>query len=378
MKITTFEIRLHNPQPVYYAGQTVAGQVYLELAAELDFRAITLALHGDANVAWTEHHGSGKSRRTVHYRNNETYLNIKLYLIGDGKEKSKLPAGGHNFPFSITLPMNLPSTFIGDHGRVLYLFKCNIDRPWKRDNNLHLYITVVSLLDLNQDPNAASPMTNSGSKKFGCLCCTTGPLSATLSLPKLGYVCGETIFFSASIENLSNKVMTKSTIKLIERDIFISARGKQRHSNRIILTHQEETIAPGASFTWSNVGLLIPPLPPSQLIYCNIIDIIYTVELSVDPSGIGFDLDVPVNITIGTIPLRQQYQHINYQYQPDANAPPPAIGAPPPDMSAPPPPSYGEVAHGGAAMEGTEGEGNEVQGGGTYAPSYPTYAFNKS
>ena len=51
MKITTFEIRLHNPQPVYYAGQTIAGQVFLELAAELDFRAITLALHGDANVS---------------------------------------------------------------------------------------------------------------------------------------------------------------------------------------------------------------------------------------------------------------------------------------------------------------------------------------
>ena len=51
MKITTFEIRLHNPQTVYYAGQTIAGQVFLELAAELDFRAITLALHGDANVS---------------------------------------------------------------------------------------------------------------------------------------------------------------------------------------------------------------------------------------------------------------------------------------------------------------------------------------
>ena len=51
MKITKFEIQLQNPQPVYYAGQTIAGQVYLELAAELDFRAITLALHGDANVS---------------------------------------------------------------------------------------------------------------------------------------------------------------------------------------------------------------------------------------------------------------------------------------------------------------------------------------
>jgi hypothetical protein len=51
MKITKFEIQLQNPQPVYYAGQTIAGQVFIELAKELDFRAITLALHGDANVS---------------------------------------------------------------------------------------------------------------------------------------------------------------------------------------------------------------------------------------------------------------------------------------------------------------------------------------
>ena len=51
MKITKFEIQLDNQQPAYYAGQTIAGQVHLELAAELDFRSITLALHGDANVS---------------------------------------------------------------------------------------------------------------------------------------------------------------------------------------------------------------------------------------------------------------------------------------------------------------------------------------
>ena len=216
--------------------------------------------------------------------------------------------------------------------------------------------------------DATKPLTNNGTKTFGCLCCTTGPLNATLSLPKLGYVCGETIFFSANIENLSNKVMTKSSIKLVQTDVFKASTGKTRHVRRTILTHQEASIAPGASFTWSNVGLLIPPLPPSQLIYCNIIDVFYTVELSVDPSGIGFDLDVPINVTIGTIPLRQQYQHINYQNT--AGTSDEVL-----DASAPPPPCYGEVVHGKEAMEGAEGEGNTVQGGGMYAPQYPTYQF---
>lgn len=207
------------------------------------------------------------------------------------------------------------------------------------------------------------PMTNSGSKMFGALCCKSGPLNATLSLPKLGYVCGETIHFSAHIENLSTKEMTKSSIKLIQNDVFKASGGRQKLVRRSVLTHQQPSIAPGASFDWTNVALLIPALPPSHLIYCNIIDIFYTVELSVDPSGIGFDLDVPVNITIGTIPLRQQYQQLTQPHMNDAG---------------PPPPSYTEVFHGQEAMEGNEGEGNEVQGGGMYAPQYPTYDFKPS
>lgn len=68
-------------------------------------------------VHWSESRGSGKNRRTVHYRNHETYLDIKLYLLGDGKDKKTLPPGAHTFPFSITLPPNIPSTFMGAHGK---------------------------------------------------------------------------------------------------------------------------------------------------------------------------------------------------------------------------------------------------------------------
>jgi len=166
MKVQKFEIQLHAPQPVYYAGQTVSGMVVLELAGELEFRAIELGLHGKANVsvyfsivvprrlvclirlsrpridivlqnwinsinfhqvAWSERHGSGKNRRTVHYRNSETYLDLKIFLVGDGKDKTKLPAGLHSFPFAITLPPNLPSTFMGAHGEhFLFVISKNV------------------------------------------------------------------------------------------------------------------------------------------------------------------------------------------------------------------------------------------------------------
>ena len=56
MKVQKFEIHLHAAQPVYYGGQTVSGVVVLELAAELEFRAIELSLDGKANVSVSQYY----------------------------------------------------------------------------------------------------------------------------------------------------------------------------------------------------------------------------------------------------------------------------------------------------------------------------------
>ena len=227
---------------------------------------------------------------------------------------------------------------------------------------------------------ALTPIANQGTKTFGCLCCTTGPLNASLSLPKTGYVCGETIFFSAEIENLSDKVMTSSTISLIEHEKYTARSGmpvrrRIKQVPRTVVSHTQPKIEPGETFTWSNVALQIPPLPPSELIYCNIIDVNYRVVLTVDPSGVGFDLDVPVNIIIGTIPLRQQYQHIiAAPNAPIAWTPPEGGGE---EAAMPPPPSYNEVVHGKTEIAGDDGDSDGEDGSGDkmFAPHYPTYNF---
>lgn len=333
------------------------------------FRALELTMKGDSSVHWSESHGSGKNRRTVHYRSNECYMDIKVFLFGNGKDKAVIKTGSHRFPFAITLPLTLPSSFQGEHGNVIYSLKCKVDRPWKVDNKVQLMLSIVSLLDLNYQPTAMMPITATNTKTFGCLMCKSGPLTATLNAEKGGYVSGETLMFNAQIENNSNKLMTKSSIKIIESTTYKTSR-KQRTWKRTVCRHDKEGIPPGGSFSWENIGLLIPPLPPSNLINCNIIDVDYVLELSVDPSGIGFDLEVVAPIIIGTIPLQQSYQYI----QQGTGMLPPAYPGGQAEASAPPPPSYGETVFGGTEME--KEENNVVQGGDMFAPQYPTYNFN--
>lgn len=67
-----------------------------------------------------------------------------------------LPAGEHSFPFDCKLPLELPSSFEGQFGRVRYLAKAIIERAtWKSNVVCKRAFTVVSGLDLNFIPESA-------------------------------------------------------------------------------------------------------------------------------------------------------------------------------------------------------------------------------
>lgn len=69
--------------------------------------------------------------------------------------KDELDIGEHVFDFESDLPKHLPNSFEGQHGRVRYTVKGIIEMPKKLNSKAKVPFTVVSLLDLNKDPNAA-------------------------------------------------------------------------------------------------------------------------------------------------------------------------------------------------------------------------------
>ena len=96
------------------------------------------------------------------------------------------------------------------------------------------FITVNSVLDLNQTPGACQPVRLENSKTFGCLCCTSAPLSAMVSLPRTGYVAGENISVTSEIENGSDKTMSCSKAKLIQCIVFRSYCGRTKQFKRTL------------------------------------------------------------------------------------------------------------------------------------------------
>ncbi|XP_045216784.2 arrestin domain-containing protein 3-like isoform X3 [Mercenaria mercenaria] len=384
-KLNMLAITLNSPTAVYYAGQNVEGFVTVDLNDSMKMRGVKLEFTGSARVHWTEQHstGSGKTRRTEtrHYSATERYFNFEFLLFGPGTGSTLLQPGHHTFPFTYTLPLNLPSSYESGIGNVRYQLKAKIDKPWKFDHKTKRMFTVISMLDLNQQPSAAAAVQGQNSKNLCCLCCKSGPISAVFHIDRAGYVPGDTIYLNAEISNNSSRRMCASRVKLIMVTSY-HATTKSRTVFNCVASLSRGEIPPHGSDVWSGDPMTVPAIPPSYLVGCSIIDIRYILQLEVDPSGPAFDLEVPLEVIIGTIPLRQvvqryypQWQPSTQPLQPSAPGMPSPAGVIPPDM---PPPSYAECVFGKVAVGDDEDDNEHMGGDKDFAPSYAYYDWSKS
>lgn len=79
---------------------------------------------------------------------------LQRYYIVLSDGEIEIQSGEHKFPFTYTLSPNLPSSFEGIYGYVRYTITATLDRPWKFDHEVKTPFTVISSLDLNQEPKA--------------------------------------------------------------------------------------------------------------------------------------------------------------------------------------------------------------------------------
>ncbi|KAI4454693.1 arrestin domain containing protein [Holotrichia oblita] len=337
-----------SPYNTYFAGATVTGRVQIVLNKPKKLRGILFEVSGCANVKWSE-----ELTRQV---DEDTVI---------------LPPGTHVYPFSIVLPPNLPSSFEGMYGTIRYIAKFTFERPWKFNQETKTAFTVVSPYDLNRFPNLLTPVKVQQEKYFCCGCCRSGPLTAVLMVPKTGYVCGERIPIIAEIDNASSYDISSITVKFQQFTSFYSQHPCRQVKTDVKVFERMKlgTVKLHESKSWNQM-LLIPPLPPSSLGFCSIIDSEYQLFLEVTVGGFHISLKTTLPITIGTIPVTNE-NHL----RDNASAPPDydtAMGIPA-GVSAPVP-SFGEneAFSVKSIADDTDGDHSEAKG---YTPSYPTYNF---
>ncbi|XP_053405237.1 arrestin domain-containing protein 3-like isoform X2 [Mercenaria mercenaria] len=368
-RLRKFEIVLSNRQVVYFPGQCVQGHLIVELDEAMEMRGIFLRCQGKGHVQWK----AGKHHVTA----SEDYLNVCLKLFGNDPQQGDhvtLNAGNHAFPFQIVLPVNAPGSFEGlENCFVRYFLKATIDRPWKFDKHYKMVFTVASVLDLNTVLNAAAPAQTEDAKTVCCMCCESDPVSATFRIDKIGCVPGESIVFDAEIKDGTGRGINSSVVKFIMLTVYKAYSGAEREIKREIGRLHHGTVSPGGSDVWRRERLRIPPVPPSFLPNCNLIEIHYIIEMVVDVADTPFDLHLPLSVVIGTIPLQSVVQQIRPQEQPGAITEQPQASGASGFSEDIPPPSYRECVLG--RVDTMDEDEQYAAGDRNFAPAYTYYDF---
>lgn len=283
---------------------------------------IEIKFLGEANTSWGQsvsyRDKDGKTQtRTEWFSGHEIYLHNKQHLLGGrGGDLTLLP-GEYTYQFSCVIPPTAPCSFEGTHGHVRYTAKVTLDRPWKFNQGAKIAFTVLSPLDLNHNQllrvrfrsfsiwnivlvrwilsnfllsvriyqnsqkflkfhSNQHPVNLELQKSFCCLFCKSGPLSVTVYIPSTGYVPGQNVPVAVDIDNASNVDIQRVRISL--RQICSFKASSPRHGLKKT-SHSISEASVGRiaerNCKQETVNLTIPPIPPSYLTNCTLIDLDY-------------------------------------------------------------------------------------------------------
>jgi len=306
---------LDRPEIIYFPGQTVTGKVDFWINRNKKVTSISLVASAEARVRWIVRRSGGKKRRSrrIVYESQEAYFTQKIQFVGGVGYSFEMTPFNYVYPFSFTLPQQLPSSFEGTYGCVRFTLKAAVERPNAKPHVYILPFTVNGISDLNYNPPALQPIDMHKSKRLWCCCCASGRIKARVWTEHAGVVPGQTLYLKMDIDNQSGRRLQSVTVKLIQfvryigrRRDWLSTSTQHRETSNILL---EKTLDKTQVEDWSNIGIKIPPVVPSDLPYCNIIHVHYQVLVALNPGFWHCNLNLKSNLIIGNVPLRQMFSH---------------------------------------------------------------------
>lgn len=253
------------------------------------------------------------------YTENQSYLNSnQIFATKQTGKDFYLEIGEYSFPFEFILPADLPSSFEHKTGKIRYTLKGTIDIPWSFNKHTIKMFTVLSETDLNRfQLNLHSPLVVKDFKSV--LFSFGGPIEAIFTINKGGFVLGEKIVCSASINNKSSRNVTKTSLKLIQevsftgsvRELFVkNTKIKKVRADVVNLVFNKIIAEKTSESVFEKYAIEIPRVCPSSNGLCKIIEVNYFVVFEFGVFG-SLDKDLLIPIKIGSIPLEEEGRATN-------------------------------------------------------------------
>ncbi|KAF7405734.1 hypothetical protein HZH68_005103 [Vespula germanica] len=302
MSPSMFFIKYDRSNATYFPGENITGCVIVVLSEKKSVQDLKVYFKGEAHVHWST--GSGNDATlTGDHNATEKYFSIEQSLLkrSSEDEKIELPEGQSEYYFSFQLPMNIPCSFEHKMGYIRYTAKAIVDIPWRLNWWTKSAFTVITPFDLNAVSYQCVGIDEETSKDFSCCCLNKGSINVRIKVPTLGYVPGQFITTEVISDIKSPNVnITKISTKL-EEEIIFHAQSFTEKAEILLQKSQED--GPIGKRHHTNLKLYVPPLPPSNLEHCGIIELKYCLRVKVHVNGMHTKIDKKYPILIGTIPL---------------------------------------------------------------------------
>uniref|UniRef100_A0A3P8TPF2 Arrestin C-terminal-like domain-containing protein n=1 Tax=Amphiprion percula TaxID=161767 RepID=A0A3P8TPF2_AMPPE len=349
-----------NKSNTFTCGDTVCGQVTLEVAKDCQIESLSIKFKGKAEVLWTERHG----QTTVVYHSKDKYFSFKHYFTGgktpQGDEQTLLPnqnlntysnvvaPGSHVYPFTFQIPhQDLPSSFKGSVGKVVYLLEATLSRSMRINKKDSTKINFVSKVDWNNVPGLMMPQHESKDKKMKFF--NSGTVAMDVNIEKSGFLQGEGLKVVALIQNNSSREIKPKYCVYRKHSFF--ARGKRRLDTKDLFKEVGDPIPPSSNENVTRVITIPHDVEPS-ILNCSILKVEYRLRVYLD---VKYASDPEIKFPIVFLPAYQGSAAAappaaaGFEFEPFGNPNPPVWGAgapqaPPPgaaQQSDPPPPPYG-------------------------------------
>ncbi|XP_023138109.1 arrestin domain-containing protein 3-like [Amphiprion ocellaris] len=279
-----------NEQGTFSAGDTISGTVSFILTKDTKVKSVAVKAKGDAHVHWTEGTGDDKKTYTAHRR----YFKEKEYCVAEKDSGTVLSKGPHQFKFNFRIPQeDMPSSFMGSSGRIVYLLEASISRSWRFPSSIQKELSFVSK-SFPHIGQALCPQSGSVSKEVGTF--SKGQVNLSATVNKKACYPGDTLSAFANISNNSTKDVT-SKFNLVQKTVY-RAGGNTNVVQKSLFKSVGDVIHPNTEAT-ASCQVKIPDDAIYTVHNCEIISIEYYLKAYVD---ISFSFDPEVVFPLVLVP----------------------------------------------------------------------------
>ncbi|XP_031355949.1 arrestin domain-containing protein 3-like isoform X2 [Photinus pyralis] len=302
----------------YAPGEIINGRVECNFASQNKVKGIRLKISGDAKVFW-------KISAFTYRRAQEVFFETDLDLL---ENEMTFPPGTYTYPFTYTLPSTVPSSMMeGDptykktvasyvvpfnlvdvyYGCVQYIIKVTIERSWSTNISIEKLFKVMSSLDLTTISGLEKSYELSIGKRPSSLFKDTGPITATIQMPRSGYVPGEKLPFSVYVKNASSIDIQYIQFKFVQGFVFHAEQSTKSIDTMMgeEFMLKESDVAVGNERSWK-LELVVPSMFLGNYSHCSVIKNFWELrgEICLPFPNPAFNVSVP--ITVGSVALTKR------------------------------------------------------------------------